>query len=149
MTRRPNWVTHRKKVPLIPNGAFASSTDPTTWRDFPTACRAAERGDVDGVGFVLDGTGIAAIDLDGCITDGVLADWAAEIVAMCPDTYIEVSPSGRGLHIFGYATVGTGRRMDGVEVYDRKRYMTTTGHRWADAPVTLSDISAAVAALID
>ena len=102
---------------------------------------------MDGVGFVLNGDGVACIDLDDCLHDGVLDDWAADIVARCPRTYIEISPSGRGLHIFGYATVGKGRNLGGVEVYDRGRYICVTGQRFGDFPRRLSDISAAVAAL--
>jgi len=98
----------------------------------------------DGVGFVLNGDGIAAIDLDHCVTDEGLEPWAADIVARCAGTYIELSPSGTGLHIFGYATVGHGRRGVGVEVYDRGRYFTVTGNVWGSAPRRLADISAVV-----
>lgn len=145
---RDRWVTHRAKVPVTPFGRVASSTDPSTWRDYATAAAAVAAGGVDGVGFVLDGDGIACIDLDHCIReDGTLEEWAADIVAACPATYVEVSPSGTGLHVFGLAHVGKGRRSGGVEVYDRGRYMTVTGRRWASAPCRLSDISAVVASL--
>lgn len=146
MTSRRNWVTHFQKVPRTPFHGFAKSNDPATWSDYATACDAARRTRVDGIGFVFDGTGIAGIDLDDCLRDGVLEDWAADIVAMCGDTYIEVSPSGRGLHIFGKAIVGAGRRLGQIEVYDRGRYFTVTGRRWADAPARLGDISSAIAA---
>jgi primase-polymerase (primpol)-like protein len=147
MTRKPNWVCHKQKVPRVPFGAFASSTNRETWRDHATAVSGAQQPGIDGIGFVLDGEGIACIDLDDCLHDGVLDDWAQEIVDRCPRTYIEVSPSGRGLHIFGYATVGKGRRSGGVEVYDRGRYICVTGRRFGGFPRRLSDISAVVAAL--
>ena len=101
----------------------------------------------DGLGFVLNGDGIACIDLDHCITDGVLAPWAQAIVDQCHGTYIEVSLSGTGLHIFGYANVGTGRNLGGVEVYDRGRYIAVTGRRWRRAPLQLSNISVVVNSL--
>ena len=142
-------MTHRGKVPVNPFGSAASSTDPSTWRDYSTAAAAVSRCGMDGVGFVLNGDGIACIDLDHCIReDGSLEPWAAEIVAACPMTYMEISPSGTGLHIFGLAEVGTGRRCGGVEVYDRGRYMTVTGRRWGSAPCRLSSISAIVAQLV-
>lgn len=144
MTRKRCWVNHRAKVPITPGSIFARSNDPTTWRDFSTACRAAADPSIDGVGFMFDGSGIAGIDLDHCLHDGALEPWAAEIVTACAGTYIEVSPSGTGLHIFGRATVGTGRRRNGVEVYDRGRYFTVTGKRWADAPLELADIQSVV-----
>lgn len=144
LTARPNWVLHRNKVPRCAFGGPASSTDPSTWCDFDTARDAADHGAVDGVGFVFDGTGIVGIDLDDCLHDGVLKDWAADIVAQCAGTYIEVSPSGHGLHIFGRGTVGTGRRMGQVEVYDRARYFTVTGRRWPGSSLRLADLTRVV-----
>jgi primase-polymerase (primpol)-like protein len=58
---------------------------------------------------------------------------------------MEISPSGDGLHIFGYAEVGKGRRRGGIEVYDRDRYMTVTMRRYKRAPLVLRDLSAVVA----
>lgn len=137
----PRWVRHRNKVPLTVTGRNASSTNPETWADFDTVAQS----DIgDGFGFVLNGDGIACIDLDHCLVDGRALPWAREILARCPDTYVEVSPSGTGLHIFGFAHVGKGRRSDGVEVYDRGRYMTVTGRRYSNFPARLADISALV-----
>lgn len=140
-------MIHRSKVPITPGSIFARSNDPSTWRSFAVACSAAEDGWADGIGFMFDGSGIAGIDLDHCIVDGELLPWAAEIVAACPGTYIEVSPSGTGLHIFGRGVVGTGRKRDGVEVYDRGRFFTVTGQRWGDAPVRLASIQTALDAV--
>ncbi len=141
-------MLHRKKVPFTPGRIFASSTRPSSWCDYTTA-RAAladKRGQFDGVGFVLNGDGIACLDLDDCLHDGVLEAWAQEIVDRCPRTYIEISPSGHGLHVFGYATVGKGR-IGQVEVYDRARYICITGRRFGSFPRRLADISAVVASV--
>lgn len=148
MTTKARWVLHRKKVPFTPFGAFASVSRPDSWRDYATAkaALADKRAHQDGVGFVLNGDGIACLDLDDCLHDGVLADWAQEIVDRCPRTYIEISPSGHGLHIFGYATVGKGR-IGQVEVYDRGRYICITGRRFGSFPRRLADISAVVASV--
>lgn len=140
MTRKQCWVVHRSKIPITPGGVFAKSNDSSTWRDFATARKAAQKPGVDGVGFMFDGSGIAGIDLDHCITDGVLEPWAEKIVDRCAGTYIEISPSGTGLHIFGLGNVGSGRRRNNVEVYDRRRYFTVTGNRWNNAPVALANI---------
>ena len=147
LTTRDRWVCHKQKVPCVPFGAFASSTNPETWRDHATAVSAAAAQNIDGIGFVLNGDGIACIDLDDCLHDGVLADWAREIVDQCPRTYIEVSPSGRGLHIFGYATVGKGRRGSRVEVYDRGRYICITGRRFEGFPKRLAPIQGLIDAI--
>lgn len=125
-------------------GGAASSTNPHTWSTFQAA-QASTVG--DGLGFVLAGDGIACVDLDHCIEDGRLTALATDVVRGCHGTYIEVSPSGTGLHIFGLATVGKGVVRDGFEVYDRGRYMTVTGRRWKRAPLQLRDISTVVAAL--
>jgi primase-polymerase (primpol)-like protein len=64
-----------------------------------------------------------------------------------PRTYVEVSPSGEGLHVWGRATVPTGRRVlvDGlsVEVYGVGRYLTVTGEVFTPGP--LADLTAVVA----
>ena len=141
---RPRWIRHRAKVPKTVQGLAASSTDERTWSSFEAASMSRVG---DGLGFVLNGDGIACVDLDHCITDGVLEPWAQEILDRTPATYVEVSPSGTGLHIFGFATVGAGRRMGNVEFYDRGRYMTVTGKRWGKAPRDLVDISGLIASL--
>ncbi len=147
MTRRPQWVRHSaRKVPLSARGAKrtpASSTDPTTWSSYSAAKRSTAG---VGLGFVLSSVDrLVCIDLDHALGGGVLAGWAREIVDQAPDTYIEVSPSGTGLHVWGYGTVGRGRRIRRgeahVEVYDRGRYITVTGERFEDAPSSLADLS--------
>ena len=140
---RNRWLRHDRKRPIQVNGAPASSTDERTWTTYDRA-HASDAG--DGLGFAL-GDGVACIDLDHCLTDGVLADWAEPIVRACRGTYMEISPSGEGLHIFGFAEVGKGRRNGGVEVYDRGRYMTVTMRRYKRAPLVLRDLSAVVAGL--
>ena len=102
----------------------------------------------DGVGFVLNGDGIACIDLDDCLVDGRPKPWARRILRSTPATYVEVSPSGRGLHIFGYAEVGRGRCTKGVEVYDRGRYICVTGRRFSSFPAGLADMSALVNSIL-
>jgi len=131
-------------VPKTVAGKAASSTNPATWSTFGVAT-ASDVG--DGLGFVLAADGIACIDLDHCLDDGVLAGWAREILDMAGPTFVEVSPSGTGLHVFGLGTVGTGFRHDGIEGYDRGRYMTVTLRRFEGAPLRLSRIQGVINAL--
>ena len=150
MTSRDRWVRRTaRKVPVTCDGEVASSTDQATWCSYRDAVRS--RTGV-GLGFVLAGDGIACVDLDHCLTDGRVEPWAREILDRFPATYVEVSPSGDGLHVFGRATVARGRRIrvngGQVEVYDRGRYMTVTRDRFGDSPSTLADISGAVASLL-
>lgn len=85
-----------------------------------------------GRGFVLTGDGVACLDLDHCLVDGVLSVVAARVLALNPAAYVEVSPSGDGLHVWGLAPAQRGwrRTVDGqpVEFYTQGRYITVTGN---------------------
>ena len=122
------WIRHRNKVPLTITGRPASSTNPLTWSSFGNARRSVKG---DGLGFVLNGDGIVCIDLDYCF-HGEPSVQAQAVLDLFPDTYVEVSPSGTGLHIWGFASLLKGRRFTlnglSVEVYPSGRYMTGTGN---------------------
>lgn len=145
---RDRWVRHDRKRPITVTGRAASSTDPRTWATY-AAAHASTVG--DGLGFILDGDGIACMDLDDCLTDaGGVMPWAAGIVDALPRTFVEVSPSGTGLHVWGFAKLPHGRvvHVEGggkVEVYGSARYLTLTGQRFAGAPSTLAPIGDLIA----
>jgi primase-polymerase (primpol)-like protein len=126
-------------VPLTAAGKVASSTDPATWAPF-SAVRSLPR-----KGFVLNGDGIVCIDVDHCITNSVLEPAAAEWLAELPRTYVEVSPSGTGLHIWGRGSVPVGRKLSfrglHVEVYGTGRYMTVTGKPMPRSAHVLTDLT--------
>lgn len=148
LTARDRWVRRGPdKRPVTPDGAPASSTDPSTW-----APHTAAAGSGAALGFVLNGDGIVCIDLDHCVTDDVVAPWAAAILESCPPTYTEVSPSGTGLHVWGYGSVQRGRRIrraDGacIEVYGTGRYIAL-GSRHAAAPLELADLTEVIDSLL-
>ncbi|MBC9954933.1 DNA primase [Leucobacter sp. cx-42] len=128
LTSRNRWIRHsaeKKPVDAI-TGATASSTDPSTWATYAEADTSPHGA---GLGFVL-GDGIACIDLDHVITDEELHPAAAELVSHYPSNYIEVSPSGTGLHIWGLSPErpGTRRIENGISVerYSSGRYITIT-----------------------
>lgn len=129
LREEPRWVNWSpKKVPLDPKtGLAASSTNPLSWADYDTARSASQR-----VGFVL-GDGIACIDIDGCLdADGRPNEATQKILELYPHNYIEISPSGNGLHIWGYAPEMTGFRKvwqgQIIEFYSRSRYITVTAN---------------------
>ncbi|MFJ4845118.1 hypothetical protein [Streptomyces sp. NPDC088733] len=109
-----------------------------------------------GLGFVLsDVDDVVCIDLDHCLNPltGRLAPWAEEIVSQAGATFVEVSPSGHGLHVWGRADVRHGRRIrrpDGfaVEVYGQGRFIAVTGTRFRGSPTALADVSALVEDLL-
>ncbi len=142
LKQTPRWVAWRlelrhgqKKPTKVPvdakSGRFASTTDPTTWATFKEALSFAERAYFDkvGVGFVFDGSGDVGVDLDGCRDPktGRIDKRAQEIIDKL-DSYVEVSPSGTGLHIIVKGILpGSRRRCGKVEMYDTARYFTFTG----------------------
>ena len=56
-----------------------------------------------------------------------LAAWAAEIVRQL-DSYTELSPSGKGLHIVVRGKVPKALKLARIEMYSAERYFTMTGH---------------------
>jgi len=83
-------------------GSVADAHDPAIWTDSTTAVNmAAMMGDGYGVGFVLTANDpFFFVDLDNCLgDDGAWSPVAVDIMGRLPDAAIEVSQSGRGLHI--------------------------------------------------
>lgn len=133
LRNRAQWVLWRQvlrgnkntKIPFAVDGSCASTTNPTTWSRFGRVRGSAR------VGFVFSALDpYVGIDIDNCVDqNGDVAAWAQELVARF-DSYTEVSPSGRGLHIIvrGSLHSGSGRKLGHVEVYDRGRYFCMTGN---------------------
>jgi primase-polymerase (primpol)-like protein len=150
---RDRWVRRAAdKRPLTTAGKAASSTNARTWSTYAEAS-ASHIG--TGLGFVLsDVDDVVCLDLDHCLNPltGRLKPWAAAILRDAGATYVEVSPSGDGLHIWGRADVRHGRRIrrpDGtaVEIYGTGRYIAMTGRRHGSCPSILADLSAVVSKL--
>lgn len=103
-----------------------------------------------GLGFVLNGDGIACLDIDHCLENGVLTPWAAAMLDRIPPTYMEVSPSGTGLHVWGLGWLPQGRKVHvaggTVECYSSGRYITVTGRRYGSTTV-FADLSEVLADL--
>jgi len=163
LTDREQWVCWRykwesnrdewTKVPVDVNtGGFASSTDPDTWASFASALAYHERDskDTDGVGFVVhEEDTVAGLDLDDCRDPktGDLEEWAEDVLDSVP-TYAEASPSGTGLRLFGVGFTPDGKTRADIEgaeghleLYDSKRYLTTTGQRVDSAETTVEQVN--------
>ena len=143
----PNWVNWRlekdtkhdrdAKVPYSPiTGRRTSTNNPTAWGTLGQALSSLEKYSFNGVGFVFtEESGIIGIDIDHCINPdtGTLNETADDILAKLPPTYIEISPSGKGLHIFLQGALPPGGNKSAkfsVEIYGSKRYFTVTGNRY-------------------
>jgi Family of unknown function (DUF5906) len=94
-----------------------------------------------GVGIVLhEGCGLWCLDLDKCLMpDNTWAPHAAELCQRFAGAAIEVSLSGRGLHIFGshadpMPAHGTRSKAIGAELYTDRRYIALTGVGFSGDP---------------
>ena len=127
------------KVPYSPKGN-GSSTDSSTWVSYHIAVETLQGSPekYSGIGFVLNGDGISCIDCDHCITDGEVSPEVLEIIEEV-DSYTEISPSGTGIHIWfrGNLPQGSGNRKGSFEIYETGRYITITGERFGETPLTL------------
>ncbi len=158
MRALPRWVGwrlsepdaggRRTKRPVQVLGGLAQGAarvnDPGTWGTFEDALTFYQKHEADpdaGAGFVFaEGDGLVFMDLDHSLKDGRLKDWALSLAeALAASTYVEVSPSGEGLHAFAVGKLSraesvTGARVqlgDGaVEAYADRRFSTVTGVRW-------------------
>ncbi len=135
LTKLPRWIVwDANKVPFDAQTATpASSVDPATWTTFNRACGRYVSDSFAGVGFML-GNGIVGIDLDDCVRDGVIEPWAQAIINNL-NSYTELSPSGRGVHVLIRGKKpGTRSRVGSAEIYDHARYFCMTGRRVPGTP---------------
>lgn len=146
LTSRDRWVRRSaKKVPLTVSGKAASSTDPSTWSSYSAAAKSTVG---VGLGYVLhQADGVVALDLDRALVDGRPVPWAQALLDDLPPTYVQVSQSGSGLHVFGRGSLPVGRVIrDGrcIEAYSSGRYIAMTGVRFGDSPLTLAELPLSV-----
>ncbi len=143
------------KVPYQPNGYKARSTDPNSWTTYDNAQDEVEAGKFDGIGYALTADQqYACIDLDHCVDSETWAidPWALailDIVKKAGGTYVELSPSGTGLHIWGRGELPNNKGVHSqmknghdIEMYTNAHYMTVTGKPLNDIP--LNDIQPAI-----
>jgi len=121
-----NWT----KVPYVPGTSHkASSIEPDDWVAFDVAYDAYVRRlrGVDGIGFVFTVSDpYCGIDIDA--KNAPLPADAQDIVELV-DSYTELSPGGRGLHIIARGKIpgDRGRRTGPYEMYDHARFFSMTG----------------------
>ncbi|MEM2619597.1 MAG: hypothetical protein QW356_09025, partial [Candidatus Hadarchaeales archaeon] len=140
------------KIPVAPWKGTRGAVDalnPANWTTLDEALRWA-RAEGLGVGVVLGEVGkgkiLAGIDLDHAIDEkGIVNPEAAELITKS-HSYVEVSPSRRGVHILGWVEGPLPRPLihEGdfrVEVYTGNRWFTFTGLRWGETSLELGDLS--------
>ena len=150
LRERARWILHKAKRPIALGGWWSSVNDTSTWMTYEEASDAVARGDVraDGYGFVLNGDGVVCIDLDDCVEAGEPNVFARDFIRALGATYVEFSPSGRGLHVWGLSGFPKGRVFAGgnlkVEVYPDKRFITMTGRPYREGMLARLDITNAL-----
>lgn len=121
------------KVPYTVKGQLASVTDPNTWSTFEEAITASIN--FSGIGLVLtDNDPYAFIDLDDTHSDQAAQDRQLKVYREF-DSYSEISPGGKGLHIIIKGRIPSGRRRSFIEIYSSARYATFTGNVYNDKPI--------------
>ena len=131
----------RTKVPYSIRGIRADATKRSSFSPFEEVRALFDKGGYDGIGIFIDRT-FSAVDIDHCITDGVLSDLAKDIVRRL-DSYTETSPSGKGVRIimdtsgveFDRKRYYVNNRSIGVEVYTQKKFVSVTGNVLEDKPI--------------
>jgi primase-polymerase (primpol)-like protein len=117
LIERPQWAVWRwtqkpdgswQKPPFMATQPerHASTTDPSTWSDYATALTTVQAKHADGITYILTKDDpFAAVDLDHCrctITNSIDV-WAQNWLDTGRNTYQEVTPSGEGCRIWGFA----------------------------------------------
>jgi primase-polymerase (primpol)-like protein len=111
---------------------------PANWLPYEIAAEYARAlGSGFGVGIVLhEGCGLLCVDIDGCIEAGSMSPLAVRLIRearmCCLDTYVEISMSGRGVHIIGPYSGSpplhsTKNKDIHAELYTSARYIALTG----------------------
>lgn len=130
----------RGKYDKIPHQCTApyygiSTARPECWGTFDQALKAYNDNPsmFAGLGYVMTGPhDVVGIDLDNCVHDNVIADWARDVIAEL-DSYTELSPSGNGLRILINGAIPNDwtNHDVGIEVYagHQPRFLTVTGRR--------------------
>lgn len=113
-------------------GNVANAHDPAIWIDADTAeASAIAWGDGWGVGFVFtEADPFWFLDIDECLIDGQWSPLTVQLCTLLAGCYIEVSQSGRGLHIIGSGVPpahGCTNKGLGLEFYHSGRFIALTG----------------------
>lgn len=151
LKEKGHWVVRDNKVPYDPKtNRKANSADINTFADFETAYNCCINNNYSGIGIGIF-YNLYAIDLDHCINDGVLSE-SAEIIVEAFASYTEISPSGDGLHIFGYINdfvfdkdkYYIHNQNQNIEVYIAgvtAKYVTVTGNRYNNYDISTCENS--------
>ncbi len=121
------------KLPLSPHtGQLCSAQDPNNWTTAEHACAVATAwGAGYGVAFNFTAQDpFFFVDIDGAFDGANWSPVAQRIAGMFPGAAMELSQSGKGMHIFGTGTApahGKKNAALGLEFYTELRFVALTG----------------------
>lgn len=125
----PQPGTKDRKLPIGKSGRVCDPHDPSEWMTYEEACATGLP-----LGFDFnDSDPFFFLDIDGALQpDGTWNAIATELVQRLPGCAVEISTSGKGLHIFGIAPTGVSFANKNVgldiEFYTRVRFGALTGN---------------------
>ncbi|RPI66338.1 MAG: hypothetical protein EHM38_10255, partial [Geobacteraceae bacterium] len=148
----PQWVSwsgtlgengKTRKIPISPkSGRFAQTNASGSWGTFEEAVEFSREHNLPGIGFVFsEHDDFVGIDFDDCIDSatGAVESEVLEVIQRL-DTYTEISPSGRGIHVIAKGKLPAGSRKAGkVEIYDDRRFFTITGKSFNGTPAEVRE----------
>ena len=116
------------KKPTSPRtGAVCDPHDPANRTTYEEAAAASAN-----VGFVFtEQDPFYFVDLDNCLVGGQWSQVAQDIMQLCNGAAVEISQSGKGLHIFGMGNPPPHACKNttlGLELYHTARFVALTGH---------------------
>ena len=121
------------KIPISPVTFRAKGwNERKSWIDFDNALISLKNSNCDGLAFVLTNHDpFICIDLDNCITyeNAFSNKLAEECVKLFENTYMEISHSGNGIHIFleGEIPKNINNQTKGIEIYKENHCISMTG----------------------
>jgi hypothetical protein len=106
----------------------ASINKPNEWASYEAASAFVAANPTYGLGFVLTKEcGLTCVDLDATEDATILARHSQIFNELFPMAYAELSPSGKGCHLWMFGNAPTKKASSlKLEVYSAERYMTVT-----------------------
>jgi hypothetical protein len=105
-TQKPDGSWQKPPFMALQPERHANTNDPVTWTDYATALATVQAGQADGISYILTKDDpLGAIDLDHCrctVTNSIDV-WAQNYLQAAVNTYQEITPSGEGVRIWGFA----------------------------------------------
>lgn len=162
LTKNPYWICWKGeerngkivKIPIAPwstgHDGPASVTNADNYTTFDEVLKTARKKQY-GIGFVFtDKNPFVGIDFDHCIEgeniSNEVTDWISRF-----DSYTEMSPSKKGVHVLIKGTLPKAIRNEkhGVEAYSNGRFFTITGDVSKKTPMEIKESQSSLNELIE